>query len=105
MLTSTSQVPSQSEVTLDITLDNWSSFDQYFKLQCFTRFGVAGQQILTNRAVPLKPFAIIPTKLDLDVDAAGIPVPDQFTYARRPFTAVEAALTGFSLALSETVYD
>ena len=98
MLTTASQLPSQSEVTLDITLDNWSSFDQYFKLQCFTRFGVAGQQILTNRTMPLKPFAIIPTKLDLDVDAAGIAVADQFTYARRPFTAVEAALPGFSLA-------
>ena len=97
MLTSAPQLLSQSDIMLDITLDNWSSFDQHFKQQCFTRFGVAGQQILTNRAVPLKPFATIPTKLDLDVDAAGATVPDQFTYARRPYTEVEAALPGFSL--------
>ena len=98
------QTPSTSAaVILDIALDNWSTFQQSFKILCFTKFGVAGQQILSNRALPLAPFANAPTKYDLDLDNAGIEIPGQYTYARRPATATEVALPGFDIsALSLT---
>ena len=61
------------------------------KLLCFTKFGVAGQQILSDTLIPLQPFAKEPTKLDLDIDAAGHPIPGQYTYTRRSLTTEELA--------------
>ena len=62
MLTNVSQLYPQTQIVLDIAFYNWSSFDQYFKLQCLTNFGVAGQQFLTKSIVPLKPIPLIPTR-------------------------------------------
>ena len=98
MLSLPSQQPSPAPIILDIALDNWSIFHQSFKLLCFTKFGVAGQQILSNCAIPLTPFATAPSKFDLDRTDAGIIIPDQFSYARRQTTAEEIALPGFNLA-------
>ena len=98
MLSLPSQQPSPAPIILNIALDNWSTFHQSFKLLCFTKFGVAGQQILSNCAIPLTPFATAPSKFDLDRTDAGIIIPDQFSYARRQTTAEEIALPGFNLA-------
>ena len=98
MLSLPTQQPTPSAIILDIALDNWSIFQQSFKLLCFTKFGVAGQQILSNKALPLTPFATAPTKFDLNRTIAGVVIPDQYTYARRPTTAAEVALPEFSLA-------
>ena len=57
---------------------------------------MAGQQILSNCALPLTPFANAPSKFDLDRTDA--PIPDKFSYARRQTTAEEIALPGFKLA-------
>ena len=98
MLSLQFQQPTLAPLILDITLDNWCTFHQSFKLLCFTKFGVAGQQILSNCAIPLQPFATAPSKFDLDRTSDGIQIPDQFIYARRPTTAEETALPGFNLA-------
>lgn len=57
MLSIPTQPPTSAAITLDITLNNWSSFHQSFVLLCFTKFGVAGQQILFNKTIALFPFA------------------------------------------------
>ena len=36
-------------IILDIPKDNWSQRNQAFKLLCYTTFGVAGQQVLSDR--------------------------------------------------------
>ena len=74
----------------------WSKFQQSFKL--FTKFGVAGQRILSNYAIPLTLFATAPSKFDLDRTSDGVQIPNQFIYARRPTSAEEIALPGFNLA-------
>ena len=79
-------------IILDLQKDNWSAWNQALKLQCFTKFGVAGQQILSDMSIPLQPFAIEPSKADLDKDDNGIPIPGQLTYSRRPLSSDEAAL-------------
>ena len=73
-------------IILDLPKDNWSAWHQALKLLCFTKFGVAGQQILSDTLIPLQPFATEPTKLDLDLDLAGAPIPGQLTYSRRSLT-------------------
>ena len=80
-----------SPIILDLQRDNWSQWHQLLKLSCFTKFGVAGQQILSDHLIPLQPFAIEPTKNDLDSDQTGQPIPNQFTYSRRNLTLEEAA--------------
>ena len=92
----TSSAP--AAVILDITSDNWAQFNKAFTLSCCTKFGVAGQQILSNREIPLTPFAVAPTKQDVAATLAGAPLPGQFTYARRATTAAKVALPGFDLA-------
>jgi hypothetical protein len=57
---------------LDLPTDNWSIFTQAFTQLCFTKFGVAGQQILSDRVIPLVPFATAPTKNSLESDANGL---------------------------------
>ena len=79
-------------IILDLQKDNWSAWNQALKLQCFTKFGVAGQQILSDMSIPLQPFAIESSKADLDKDDNGIPIPGQLTYSRRPLSPDEAAL-------------
>ena len=79
-------------IILDLPKDNWSTWHQALKLLCFTKFGVAGQQIFSDTLIPLQPFAAEPTTLDLDIDAAGLPIPGQYTYTRRTLTAEEIAL-------------
>ena len=58
MLSLQSQQSTPAPLILDITLDNWSTFHQSFKLLCFTKFGVAGQQLrhtpYTIRNCPLQ---------------------------------------------------
>ena len=98
MLSLQSQQSTPAPLILDITLDNWSTFHQSFKLLCFTKFGVADQQILSNCAIPLTPFATAPSKFDLDRTGDGVQIPDQFIYARRPTSAEETALPGLNLA-------
>ena len=98
MLSQSAQPTTPAAVILDITTDNWTIFNKAFILSCYTKFGVAGQQILSNTEIPLIPFAIAPTKQDLDTTLDGTPIPGQFTYARRATTAAEAALAGFDLA-------
>ena len=51
-----------------------------------------------EQSYTLTPFATAPTKFALDQNSAGVVLPDQFTYARRPTTATEVALPGFSMA-------
>lgn len=77
-------------VILDLQRDNWSQWNQSLKLLCYTKFGVAGQQILSDRLIPLQPFASEPTKADLDKDNMGLPIPNQFTFSRRTLTAAQA---------------
>ena len=88
MLTTTSVT--SSPIVLDLKRDNWSQLHQALKLLCYTKFGVAGQQILSDHLIPLAPFTTEPTKGDLDRDLAGLPIQNQFTYARRTLTAEEA---------------
>ena len=88
MLSATT-VPS-SPVILDPQRDNWSQWIQSLKPLCFTNFGVAGQQILSDRLIPLVPFAVEPTYADLNKDAGGLPIPNQYTYPRRTLTATGA---------------
>jgi hypothetical protein len=88
----------QSDPILDLPTDNWSIFTQAFTQLCFTKFGVAGQQILSDRVIPLVPFPTAPSKNALDTDADGLPIPDQYIYSRRRFTLDESALPTFSLA-------
>lgn len=90
MLSTTTPLP--TTIILDLPKDNWSAWHQALKLLCFTKFGVAGQQILSDGLIPLQPFATEPTKIDLDLDLAGVPIPGQLTYSRRSLTAEEAAL-------------
>jgi hypothetical protein len=82
---------------LDLRTDNWSIFSQSFTQLCFTKFRVAGQQILSDHVIPLEPFATAPSKKALDIDADGLPIDDQFVYSRRHYTLDEAALPNFSL--------
>ena len=98
MLPATVHPSAPAATILDIVSDNWAHFNKAFTLSCYTKFGVAGQQILSNKEIPLTPFAVAPTKLDLDTNLAGSPIPGQYTYARRTTTAAEAALPGFDLA-------
>lgn len=83
-------------IVLDLLQDNWTAFLQAFKLQCTTKFGAAGQQIITDKIIPLTPFALPPTKFDLEKNAAGIPLPNQFVYPRRQLTAAEVATENFN---------
>lgn len=76
-------------IILDLQRDNWSTWHQALKLLSFTSFGEAGQQIISDTLIPLQPFAIEPTKSDVDKDATGAPIPDQFTYPRRALTDEE----------------
>ena len=62
-------------IILDVPKDNWSQWNQAFKLLCYTTFGVAGQQILSDRLIPLHPFTSEPSKADLELDATGTPLP------------------------------
>ena len=84
--------------TLDLHSDNWSQWHQALKLLCFTKFDVAGQQILSNATIPLQPFPTEPTKADLEPDLTGAPIPGLFTYQRRPATEAEAAAATFNAA-------
>lgn len=90
--------PPQTDPILDLPTDNWSIFTQAFTQLCFTKFGVAGQQILSDRVIPLVPFATAPTKNSLESDADGLPIADQYTYSRRRFTLDEATHPTFTLA-------
>ena len=90
MLSTTTTLP--TTIILDLPKDNWSTWHQALNLLCFTKFGVAGQQILSDTLVSLQPLATEPIKLDLDLDLAGAPIPGQLTYSRRSLTAEEAAL-------------
>lgn len=90
---------STSPVILDPQRDNWSQWIQALKLLCFTKFGVAGQQILSDRLIPLLPFAVEPTKADLDKDARERPISNQFTYPRRTLTIAESENLVLDLSL------
>jgi hypothetical protein len=61
--------PQQTDIILDLPADNWAVFSQAFRQLCFTKFGVAGQQILSDHIIPLVPFAIAPTKNTLETNA------------------------------------
>lgn len=65
-----------SAVILDLQRHNWSQWIKSLKLLCYTKFGVAGQLILSDRLIPLQPFALAPTKSDLDKNALGRPIPN-----------------------------
>lgn len=89
MLSTSATAP--AAIILDQHTDNWSAWHQAFKLLCFTKFGVAGQQILSNTLIPLQPLPQEPTKNDLDTTPAGVAIPGQFTYTRRSITGDETA--------------
>ena len=94
-----------TDIILHLPSDNWAAFSQAFKQQCFAKFGVAGQQILSNHTIPIQPFAVSPTKNSLDLDADGRPIPGQYTYPRRTLTTLEAelpALNRANISLSES---
>ena len=86
-----SSATTSSNIILDQHTDNWSAWHQALKLLCFTKFGVAGQQILSDTLIPLQPFQQEPTKNDLDTNLAGVAIPGQCTYARRSITEDETA--------------
>ena len=96
--TSAAATATSQHAMLDLHSDNWSQWHQALKLLCFTKFGVAGQQILSDTTIPLQPFSIEPTKADLEADLNGAPTPGLFTYQRRPATDAEAALPNFDPA-------
>ena len=85
---------------LDLHQDNWSTWNQSLRLLCFTKFGVAGNQILSDRLIPLHPFVNEPTKDDLDLNPAGVPIAGQYTYQRRNPTEGEPAANQLLLPLS-----
>ena len=87
-----------SDLILDLPTDNWAVFSQAFNQLCFTKFGVAGQQILSDLIIPIKPFAIAPTKNALQVDTNGAFIDEEYVYPRRAYTLIEAALPTFSLS-------
>lgn len=89
---SNASTPSTALIILDIPKDNWSTWHQAFKLLCYTSFGVAGQQILSDKLIPLHPFAAEPSKADLETDSNGTPLPGEFVYCRRPLTPAEIEL-------------
>ena len=78
---STASTP-PAAIILDIPKDNWSQWNQAFKLLCYTTFGVAGQQVLSDR---LNPFVSDPFKADL-------PLPGEFFYSRCPLPPEEIGL-------------
>ena len=80
-----------TEIILGVVKGNWSSWHQALKQLCFTKFGEAGQQILSNARIPLYPFATEPTKDDLLTDPTGTPIPGAFIYSRRSLTLADAA--------------
>jgi hypothetical protein len=90
MISTTSAPP--AAIILDISKDNWSQWNLSFKLLCYTTFGVAGQQVLSDRLIPLHPFATDPSKADLELDDTGTPIPGEFVYSRRPLTPQEIVL-------------
>ena len=96
--TSTATAATAHHPMLDLHSDNWSQWHQALKLLCFTKFGVAGQQILSDATIPLQPFPSEPTKADLEADLTGAPIPGLFTYQRRPATDAEADQPNFNLA-------
>ena len=81
-----------SAIILDIPKDNWSTWNKAFKLLCYTTFGVAGQQVLSDNLIPLHPFPTVPTKADLETDVTGAPLPGEFVYSRRALTPEEVNL-------------
>jgi hypothetical protein len=82
MLSQSAQPTTPAAIILDITTDNWTIFNKAFILSCYTKLGVTVQQILSNTEITLIPFAVAPTKQDLDTTLDGTPIPGQFTYAR-----------------------
>ena len=60
----TTTTPPSPAIILDVARDNWSRWNQAFKLLCYTTFGVAGQQVLFDSLIPLYPFATEPTQAD-----------------------------------------
>ena len=82
MLSQSAQPTTPAAIILDITTDNWTIFNKAFILSSYTKLGVTVQQILSNTEITLIPFAVAPTKQDLDTTLDGTPIPGQFTYAR-----------------------
>ena len=99
MLSTVNPATATATTILDLHKDNWSAWHQTLKLLCYTKFGVAGHQILSNRLIPLHPFEHEPTKGDLDLDLAGAPIAGQYTYQRRPATDAEVNLNINQLVL------
>ena len=83
---------------LDLHQDNWSTWNQSLKLLCFTKFGFAGNQILSDRLIPLYPSVNEPTKNDLD--PADTPIPGQYIYQRHTPNEGEPAGNQLLLPLS-----
>ena len=81
MLSATTSPSAPAAVILDITSDNWAQFNKAYTLSCYTKFGPAGQKILSNKDIPLTPFAVAPTNS-----------------RRCSHTRSETALPGFDLA-------
>ena len=94
---STSASPSP-DIILHLPSDDWEAFSQALNQLCFAKFGVAGQQILSNVVIPIKPFAVSPTKTSLDIVDNGLPINGQFTCPRRVTTDLESALPSFNPA-------
>ena len=82
---------------LDLHSDNWSKWHQSLKLLCFTKFGVAGQQITSDTTIPLQPFPIESIKADLEAALTGAPTSGLFTFQHRPATDADAAQPNYQL--------
>ena len=95
MLASPASPP--TDIILHLPSDYWAAFSQAFNQQYFAKFGVAGQQILSNRSIPIQPFAVSPIKNSLHLKEDGLPIQNQFTYPRREVTAAESTLPDFNL--------
>lgn len=81
MLPASIHPSAQAATILDLASDNWAQVNKAFTLSCYTKFGVAGQQILSNTEIPQTPSAGAPNKQDVDTNIDGTPIPWQFTIA------------------------
>ena len=99
MLSKAATPTAPAAIVLDLAADN----SQALKLFYFTKFGVAGHQILSDRAIPLSPFADVPTKSDLDLDGTNTHIPDKEHFPSRVFE-VAVNRRGMTVSVTKGLY-
>lgn len=75
---------------LSVSANNWALINKALLAGCLYKYGECGEQIRLLEAVPLKPYAVEPTRNDLDIHTeTGESIPFQYTYQRRPLSRQE----------------